>query len=114
MEVGPKDLAPGTASVAVAAAEGGVAPRTPVPDRGRRMVAAVRQALGLESEDGGEGEEEEEEKEEEDAPSSSPSPPPTKAAPAAALVTGEGLDDDFGDLGGVESDGGQKKKKKKW
>ena len=115
VEVGPKDLAPGTASVAVAAAEGGVAPRTPVPDRGRRMVAAVRRALGL-SETGDGGEDDDEEEEAEEDPSSPASPPPTTtAAPAAAPVTGEGLDDDFGDLGGVESDGGgRKKKKKQW
>jgi Anticodon binding domain len=115
VEIGPKDLTPGTAAVAVAAGDGGVAPRTPVRDRKRALVVAVKRALGVEVEEG-EGDD--------DAPSSSsegsPPPPTTPAAAAvdasAAPITGEGLDDDFGDVGGVESDGGGKKrkKKKKW
>lgn len=127
VEIGPRDVGPGTASVAVSAGVGGgVAPRTPVADRGAALVAAVLKALGR----GGEVAEAaaapapkraKQAKKAAAAPTPAaaepaPSPAPPPAPAPSHPTTGEGLDDDFGDalLAGVESEGeGTRKKKKK-
>lgn len=135
VEIGPRDVAPGTASVAVSAgAGGGVAPRTPVADRGAALVAAVLKALGRGGEvtvtkepaptaPAKEAKKAKKARKAEPAAAAvaapSPTPEPAPAPPAPPTTTGEGLDDDFGDalLAGVESEGdgraGKKRKKKK-